>query len=88
VNAHEVRKKTFIFYVAVIRKTTGGNTGTQEQRKGGGNKIVEVQWKLLKNKKNVTKYVCLCSSTMLTSKIITAIILKNLELRVDLGRMQ
>ena len=52
-NAHKVRKKTFVFYVAVIRTTTGGQTGTPEQRKGrGDSKRVDTQWKLMKNKTN------------------------------------
>ena len=38
------------------------------------------QWKLMKNKKIVTNDVCFCSSTMLTSRIITEIIENHSEL--------
>ena len=46
--------------------------GRQSNGRAGG--AVRVKWKLIKNKKIVTNYVCFCSSTTLTSKIITEII--------------
>jgi len=54
--------------ITCIFRDAGAAVGQGEQWNSWG------QWNLIKNKKIVTSYVCFCSSTSLTSKIITKII--------------
>ena len=65
-----VCKRTFwrSFLTQHAYRDAGAAVRQGEQQKSWG------QWKFFKNKKIVAKYVCFCSSTMLTSKIITEII--------------
>jgi len=57
-----VLSKFFDTTCIFVFKDAGEAVGQREQKKSWG------QWKLIKNKKIVTNYVCFCSSTMLTWK--------------------
>jgi len=47
--------------------------GRRNSARSGGQWKSRGQWKLIKNKRNVTNYACFCSATMLTYKMWTEI---------------